>query len=143
MADQVAAISTTVEKTNRILSEIEREMGWQGRPDQALSALRVVMHTLRDRLPVNEAAGLGAQLPELVRGIYYEGWSPGRVPVKMNREEFLDEVRRRFVYARGNGIDIEQMIRVVLETISLHVDHAEMQKVKASLPKNLATLIPD
>lgn len=143
MADNVAAISTTVEKTNRILSEIEREMGWRDRPNQALSALRVVLHALRDRLPVNEAANLGAQLPELVRGIYYEGWSPSRVPVKMNREEFLEEIRRHFIYAREAGIDIEHMARVVLETVSLNVDHAEIRKIKASLPKSLAPLLPD
>lgn len=142
MADNVAAISTTVEKTNRILSEIEREMGWRDRPDEALSALRVVLHTLRDRLPVNEAANFGAQLPELVRGIYYEGWTPSRVPVKMNREEFVDEIRRHFIYARETEIDIERMISVILETVSLHLDHGEIEKIKASLPKNIAGLFP-
>ncbi len=142
MADNVAAISTTVEKTNRILAEIEREMGWQERPDQALSALRVVLHTLRDRLPVNEAANLGAQLPELVRGIYYEGWEPSRVPVKMNREEFLDEIKHRFVYAREAELDLAHMASVVLETVTLHMDHGEVEKIKASLPKSIAALIP-
>ena len=143
MAENVAAISTTVEKTNRILSEIEREMGWRDRPDQALSALRVVLHTLRDRLPLNEGANLGAQLPELVRGIYYEGWVPSRVPVKMNKEEFIDEVRRHFIYARETEVDVERMIKVVLETMSLHLDHGEVQKVKAALPKSLAAMMPD
>jgi uncharacterized protein (DUF2267 family) len=51
-----------------------------------------VLHALRDRLTVNEAAQFGAQLPMLVRGIYYEGWDPTRLPVKMNREEFLQRV---------------------------------------------------
>ncbi len=143
MTDHVAAISTTVEKTNRILSEIEKAMGWRDRPDQALSALRVVLHTLRDRLPVNEAAHMGAQLPELVRGIYYEGWEPSRVPVKMNREEFLDEIRRHFIYAGGAEFDIEQMAGVVLETVCLHLDHGEVEKIKAALPHSIAALFPE
>ncbi len=142
MAENIAAINTTVEKTNRILAEIEREMGWQERPDQALSALRVVLHTLRDRLPVNEAANLGAQLPELIRGVYYEGWEPSRVPVKMSREEFLEAIRRRFIYAREAEFDLEQMVNVVLETVTLHMDHGEVEKIKASLPKAIAALIP-
>ncbi|MHB8143200.1 MAG: DUF2267 domain-containing protein [Thermoleophilia bacterium] len=142
MAENVAAISTTVEKTNRILSEIEREMGWQGRPDEALLAMRVVLHTLRDRLPVNAAASLGAQLPELVRGIYYEGWAPARVPVKMNRQEFLDEIARHFIYARDEGLDVKRMTSTVLETITLHLDHGEVEKIRAALPKGIAALIP-
>jgi len=36
-------------------------------------ALSAVLHALRDRLTVSEAAQLGAQLPMLVRGFYYEG----------------------------------------------------------------------
>ena len=143
MTDHVAAISTTVEKTNRILSEIEREMGWRGRPDQALSALRVVLHTLRDRLPINAAASLGAQLPELVRGIYYEGWAPARVPVKMNRDEFLDEIARHFIYSGEEGFDAAQMASTVLETIALHLDHGEVEKIRAALPKGIAALMPD
>ncbi len=142
MAENVAAISTTVEKTNRILSEIEREMGWRGRPDEALAALRVVLHTLRDRLQVNGAASLGAQLPELVRGIYYEGWAPARVPVKMNRDEFLDEITRHFTYSGKEGFDSAHMVSTVLETITLHLDHGEVEKVKAALPKGIAALFP-
>jgi uncharacterized protein (DUF2267 family) len=38
--------------------------------------LRAVLHNLRDRLTINEAADLGDQLPMLIRGIYYEAWHP-------------------------------------------------------------------
>jgi uncharacterized protein (DUF2267 family) len=33
-----------------------------------------MLHALRDRLPPEIAVHLSAQLPMLVRGIYYEGW---------------------------------------------------------------------
>jgi hypothetical protein len=39
-------------------------------------ALCAVLHVMRDRLPVEEAVHLGAQLPMLVRGFYDEGWKP-------------------------------------------------------------------
>jgi uncharacterized protein (DUF2267 family) len=45
---------------------------------------------LRERLTVDEAAQLAAQLPELLRGVFYEGFDPTRQPEKIgDREEFL------------------------------------------------------
>jgi uncharacterized protein (DUF2267 family) len=58
-------------------------------PDQAYRLLRVWLHTLRDRLPVRASADFAAQLPELLRGVYYEGWEPGKVPVKYGPDEYL------------------------------------------------------
>jgi uncharacterized protein (DUF2267 family) len=66
-----ASFSTTVDKTNRILREIEEAYGWpKERRNQSYDALRGVLHALRDRLTVEEAAQLAAELQMLVRGIY-------------------------------------------------------------------------
>jgi uncharacterized protein (DUF2267 family) len=66
---------TTLQKTNEWLQEIMQEFGTENR-QQAYAALRATLHTLRERLPTEETAHLGAQLPMLIRGIYYEGWHP-------------------------------------------------------------------
>jgi uncharacterized protein (DUF2267 family) len=59
----------------------------------AYVALRAVLHALRDRLPPEVAVHLGAQLPILVRGIYYEGWHMAGKPVKdRSVQEFADHV---------------------------------------------------
>ncbi len=58
-------------------------------PDLAYRLLRVWLHTLRDRLPVRASADFAAQLPELLRGVYYEGWEPSKVPVKYGPDEYL------------------------------------------------------
>ena len=54
----------------------------------AYRVLRAWLHTLRDRLTVDSAVKLAAQLPELLRGVYYDGWKPSRVPLKYGRDEF-------------------------------------------------------
>jgi len=70
------AFDTTIEKTNIWLKEIMQEMNTEDR-HRAYNALSSVLHALRDRMPVDEVVQLGAQLPMLVRGFYYEGWDPG------------------------------------------------------------------
>lgn len=61
---------------------------------------RAWLHAVRDRLPVVEAAHFAAQLPELLRGIYYEGWDPVAVPIRCDAEQFL----RRFADEAGVAV---------------------------------------
>jgi anti-anti-sigma factor len=69
-------------------------MGWEDR-HLAYHALRTVLQALRDWLPVDEAAALGAQLPLLIRGFYYEHWHPHGKPVKGRKESGVPGPRWR------------------------------------------------
>jgi Uncharacterized conserved protein (DUF2267) len=52
---------TTLEKTNGVLKHIEESYGWpKDLRNQSYSGLRAVLHTLRDRLTVEETAHLSA-----------------------------------------------------------------------------------
>ena len=99
-----------------------------------------MLHTLRDRLTVEEAAQLAAQLPMLIRGLYYEGWVPARVPVKMNREEFLGRVRQDFGFDVVGGT--EQLTRTVLEALRDHVTDGEWDDIRSGMPRELAGVLP-
>jgi len=135
-----APFTTTIDKTNRILHEIETELGWpREHRNQSYAALRGVLHAVRDRLTVEETAQLGAQLPMLVRGIYYEGWDPTRTP-RMHLDEFLQRIRQEFPYDVPGGI--EAVVRTVLGTLRQHVSEGEWADVKSAMPKDLATILP-
>jgi uncharacterized protein (DUF2267 family) len=60
---------------------------------------------------------LGAQLPMLIRGFYYEGWHPAGTPTKERRkEDFLEHIAAAF---RGDpDIDPEQVARAVFEVLA-------------------------
>jgi len=84
---------TTVQKTNLWLKDIMQALGWADR-HKAYVALRTILHALRDRLTLEEAVQFGAQLPMLIRGLYYEGWTPTSKPDKVrHKAEFLAPIR--------------------------------------------------
>ncbi|WP_007027426.1 DUF2267 domain-containing protein [Saccharomonospora iraqiensis] len=65
--------------------------------------LRAWLHTLRDRLTVESSAHFSAQLPELFRGTYYDGWVPSRVPVRYNTDECLDRIANEAMIRRSDA----------------------------------------
>ncbi len=135
-----SSFDTTVDKTNHILKDIEQTFGWpKQRRNQSYAALRAVLHALRDRLTVEESAQFAAQLPMLIRGIFYHAWDPSRVPVKMNREEFLQRVQQEFPYQVEGGA--ERLVRVVLQALKHHVTEGEWEDVRSSVPRDLASLL--
>jgi uncharacterized protein (DUF2267 family) len=101
-----------------------------------------VLHALRDRLTVDEVAQLGAQLPILVRGIYYDRWHhPAGKPERLrHKEEFL-----AVVAAALNDIepiDPEEVTRAVLAVLERHIAPGEIKDVRSMLPSHLQDLWP-
>ena len=107
----------------------------------AYAALRAVLHQLRDRLPVNEAADLGAQLPTMIRGIFYEGWQPARTPQPIHHaKEFVDDLYRKL---RGHDeIHAESAVRAVFFLLSQHVSAGEIDDVMSALPDEIKAFWP-
>jgi uncharacterized protein (DUF2267 family) len=133
----------TIHKTNTWLKDLMEIMGWDSRRG-AYSAMRATLHALRDRMPAVEVAQLGAQLPMLIRGFYYEGWSPTGKPIKERHEEhFLAWIAQEL---RSNDfadlIDAERIARGVFQVLSMRVTDGEIEDVKHLLPKDLRHLWP-
>ena len=135
-----ASFATTVDKANHILAQIEEAYGWpKERRNQSYAALRAVLHTLRDRLTVEQSAQFAAQLPMLIRGMYYEGWSPSRVPQKMSGDEFRHRVREGFTYDVAGGTD--PLVKTVVDALRPHVSAGEWAHITATMPKELASVL--
>ena len=133
-ANGLEVFDKTLETTHVWLKEIMADLG----PDRqvAWKVLSVVLRKLRDRLPLGLAAHLGAQLPLLVRGVYYDQFEPSRLPVECNtREEFAAEVAEWLSDIRP--VDPDEAVRSVFRVLSRHVDPGQIAKVVEALPKSL------
>lgn len=136
----LSAFDSTIQTTNIWLNDISERMGWLDK-HRAYHALRAVLHALRDRLPVEQVAALGAQLPLLVRGIYYEGWHPAGKPLKeRKKDEFVAHVAA--TYGRELDADPEHITRAVFSMVAGHVAVGETETIKHILPPEIRALWP-
>ena len=124
----------TLQTTNIWLDEIMAELG----PDRQIAwkVLSTVLHKLRDRLPVEAAAHLGAQLPLLVRGVYYDQYEPAKQPTDCRTlEEFNAEVGEWLSDIRP--VDPKAATRIVFALLSRHIDQGQIAKIQSILPEPL------
>jgi uncharacterized protein (DUF2267 family) len=139
MSEQgLETIESTTQKTHEWTARIAEALHMEKR--DAHKALRAVLQTVRDRLPLELAVHFGAQLPMLIRGLYYEGWEPSKVPIKMSRQEFLNTVQQKIV--AGRVIDPLETARTVLSIVASYVGVGEMTKLMHSFPHDMQSLFP-
>ncbi|MFA7253264.1 MAG: DUF2267 domain-containing protein [Patescibacteria group bacterium] len=139
MSTGIDVFDTTIQKSNLLINEIGRELGWEERPQQTYQALRVVLHALRDRLPAEEAMHFVAQLPLLIKGVFVDGWSLDEVPIKMNRKEFMTRIGDELKLDIEGGI--ERVVHTVINKVFETIDPAEADKIIAVLPEEIGELI--
>jgi uncharacterized protein (DUF2267 family) len=132
-------IERSVEKAHIWLDEVAGQLGTDDHR-QAYKVLRAYLHALRDRLTVDEAAQLAAQLPELIRGIYYEGWNPSSTPVRYrDLAEFLERVAAD---AELDGKTAASFaVSAAAGVLRRHVSAGEVEDVRALLPEELQPIL--
>ncbi len=143
---RVEALDTTYHKTHEWLNEISAELE-NDNPRYAYLALRGTLHAIRDFLPLEESAQLSAQLPMLVRGIYFEGWDPSRTPEReRTRDRFLGYVvaeMERALWNEEDPIEPEAAMQAALRVLSRRVSAGEIAQVRRVLPEKVRALWPE
>lgn len=132
------SIEHTVHVTHTWINELDELLGWSNK-SRSYRLLRSVLQALRDWLPVNEAADFAAQLPNLLRGVYYEQWRPATTPVKpRSKSDFLGRIDHAFV---GDPIlHTEDAVRITFQFLSTKIAAGEIADIKHALPADLRAL---
>ena len=98
-----------------------------------------MLHALRDRLTVEETAQLAAELPTLIRGIYYEHWKPGSTKHQARDvDSFL-----RHVAAEGRmagETEASVAVEAVAHVLRRHISAGEIDDILAILPAKIRPL---
>jgi uncharacterized protein (DUF2267 family) len=125
----------TIQETYEWIRDVLRETGWEDR-HYALQALRGVLHAVRDEITADQSGHLCAQLPTLLRGIYFEGWDPSKAPaLDRDSEAFLDRIRTHFT-GYAEAIDFAWLARAVLCVLKNRIP-GEYEKIKNTIPKEV------
>jgi uncharacterized protein (DUF2267 family) len=107
-------------------------------PRAAWNALRAVLTTLRDQLPAAEVADAASELPVMVRGAWYDGWT-GRAEPARTREAFVATVEARL--GRAAEIDAEAAIGGVVRVLRERISSGELRHMEGVLPRTLKGLL--
>ena len=138
-ATGLEVLDKSLQTTNIWLKEImqieavgpDRQLAWR--------VLGAVLHTLRDRLAVDQVAHLGAELPIVIRGLYYDQWHPAGKPDRERRaDEFVARVADELRDSRR--VDPGEAARAVFSTIGKHVSAGQVEKIRQSLPEDIRRL---
>ena len=135
--DTVNVFEHTIEITHKWLNDLMQRLEWCDK-HRAYVALRAVLHALRDRISVEDASHLAAQLPMLIRGFYYEGYHPAGKPLGDHKKsDFLARVAAECSdESRNDG----RVTQAVFQVLAKHITSGEVEKIKGTLPPDIRTL---
>jgi uncharacterized protein (DUF2267 family) len=135
----IANFSHAARQAQQWVNELAEDLGWSDR--RAYHLLKSALTTLREWLSPEEAADLSAQLPTLIRGIYFEGWDPAQSPAaERKKRDFVNRVERAFGYETDT--DFDAAINAVFKLIDRHISQGESVQVRSSMKKSLRQLWP-
>ena len=135
----IATFTQAAQQAQQWVNELADDLDWSDR--RAYHLLRSVLHALRDWLPQEEMVDLSAQLPALIRGIYFEGWKPLETPVWDRRKEFfIARVEDDFSDELLN--DPDAAVAAVFRLLDRHISQGEIEDVRNSMKKALRELWP-
>jgi uncharacterized protein (DUF2267 family) len=135
----VDSVERTVHKANEWMNELTHEMGIENR-ETAWRVLRGYLQVLRDRLTIDEGAQLAAQLPQLLRGAFYEGFDPGHQPAEVrDRDDFLALLAERAEL--GSQDEAATAAAAATRVLRNHITGGEFDDILSEMPAEIRGIL--
>jgi uncharacterized protein (DUF2267 family) len=139
-SSRIHVFDSHIDTANRWIKQLIESLDLSSDEQQrALHALRAGLHAIRDRLPASEVLGLSAQLPVVIRGVFFEGWTLSNDPTRIrDRDSMIERVAVEL--APDTRLEAVDVLRAVMQLLVEHVSHGEIEHMLATFPKPIATL---
>jgi uncharacterized protein (DUF2267 family) len=132
----LSTFDETVQLSNQWLNELMHAVDWDDKY-RTYRLLRATLHALRDRLTAHEAVQFGAQLPMLIRGLYYDGWHMrGAAPSERTKRAFLDHIETAF--KQDPNEDTEELVKEVFKLLARKIFRGEIDAALLGLVIEIA-----
>lgn len=129
------AFDRAVQTANVWLKDIEQAGRLRSR-FQAYAVLRSVLHALRDCLPPAEAVKFSAQMPMMIKGVFYDGWKFAPKPLRLSRDDFRAYVHRGLKEEEG-GVVPAVALKAVLSALRHHISPTVLETLQLVLPREV------
>lgn len=131
---------------NTFLKAYAKDLDMPEDRDKAGRILTSVLHALREVIPVEESFQFIAQLPMFLKGVYVNGWSPGKKREKVkNLTGFIDLVRNldgpSSVNDFGSDEQAENYIATTFIALRRYTSLGELEDIRSGLPGDLKQLV--
>ncbi|UXA08324.1 DUF2267 domain-containing protein [Mycobacterium sp. SMC-2] len=134
---KVTALDHAIDSAHTWINDVAKEFDTEDR-EFAYRVLRAWLHTLRDRLTVEASAHFAAQLPDLIRGVFYQGWSPSAVPDKYDAQAYAVRFSREANIALD---DVGKAAAATTAAVLHHLPVAQMDKALGQLPIEIRKIL--
>ncbi|MEK6480633.1 DUF2267 domain-containing protein [Catalinimonas sp. 4WD22] len=133
-------------EANKFLTELAIELQAPDNVRKAERILKAVLHTLRDRLGIQESFQFMAQLPLFLKGMYVTEWKYGKAPSEIKHlQEFIDAVKSKNRTTGEEDFGDHDhsifLIKKVFKALGHYISPGEWQDIMDNLPKELHALI--
>jgi uncharacterized protein (DUF2267 family) len=122
-------------ETREWIKDIKDELKYDNDED-AYESTRAILHVVRDRLTIEEAANFASQLPMLLKGVYYESYRPEKTPLKIkDPQAFFDRVSEELPQDKKN--ESSRITKAFMKVVRKHVTEGLLEKMENQFPENL------
>jgi uncharacterized protein (DUF2267 family) len=137
MSAGIKPLDRSIQLTMEWLNEIQEEFKWPDK-DRVYDATKAVLLATRDRITVEEAHQFAAQIPMVMKGMFFDRYDPTDKPMLIrNKDKFLEHVRMHF---GDRSLDSENAVLIVVKVLRKKISQGQYEDVVGSMPKEIQKL---